>query len=136
MEPGVSADAVGYDREKGAFRNLSYVGNWVKIIDGKRKGEWGIVVGKVGYLPTRGYHAVIHFEDEVLDKRAIGDKIQVKAKVVGLKLVDYPGVRVMNSSPKLKISQPRPVFILVLKSDAYKIVTSSSWPMPRLEQLS
>ena len=40
VEPGVSADAVGYDREKGTFRNLSCVGNWVKIIDGEGKGEW------------------------------------------------------------------------------------------------
>lgn len=101
VEPGVSADGVGEDGEKGAFRNLSCIGNRVKVIDGDGKGVWGIIVGKVGYLPDRSHHVVIHFEDEALDKLAIGDKVQVKAFGVGLKLVDYPSVRVVSSSPGL-----------------------------------
>lgn len=35
VEPGVSADGIGNDREKGAFRNLSCIGNRVKVLEGE-----------------------------------------------------------------------------------------------------
>jgi hypothetical protein len=106
VEPGVSADGVGNAREKGAFRNLSGVGNRVKVIDGEAKGEYGTVVGKVGYIPDggepgRSHHVVLHFEDDVLDNLTIGNKVQIRAHGVGLKFVDYPDVRVISCSPKL-----------------------------------
>jgi len=101
VEPGASADGVGEAREKGAFRNLSCVGNRVRVVDGEAKGEWGTVVGKVGYIPGGGHHVVIDFGEETLEKLTIGDKVQVRAVGVGLKLVDYPGVRVISCSPGL-----------------------------------
>ena len=101
VEPGASADGIGKDREKGAFRNLSCIGNRVRVIDGEAKGEAGVVVGKRGYVAGGGHHVVIHFEEEALEKLAIGDKVQVRAHGVGLSLVDHPGVRVVSSSPGL-----------------------------------
>ncbi|MCW4036700.1 MAG: DUF4438 domain-containing protein [Candidatus Bathyarchaeota archaeon] len=101
VEPGVSADGVGNDNEKGAFRNLSCIGNRVRVTEGEAKGDWGTVIGKVGYLPGRGHHVSMHFGEETLEKLAIGDKVQIKANGAGLKLLDYPGVRVISCSSTL-----------------------------------
>jgi len=101
VEPGVSADGTDTDRAKGGFRNLSNVGNKVKILNGEAKGEWGIVIGKVGYLPGRGHHIVMHFKEETLEKLTIGDKVQIRAKGAGYKLIDYPDVAVVSCGPKL-----------------------------------
>jgi hypothetical protein len=101
VEPGVSADGVGNDGEKGAFRNLSCIGNRVKVLNMEAKGDWGTVVGKIGYLPGRNHHVVINFEEETLAKLAIGDKVQIRVYGAGLELTDYPGVRVMSCSPRL-----------------------------------
>ena len=101
VEPGVSSDGIGDDREKGSFRNLSCVGNEVRVIGGEAKGESGVIVGKVGYMPGGAHHVVIHFDEDVKDRLAIGDKVQVKAFGVGLRLEDHPGVRVVSTSPRL-----------------------------------
>ncbi len=101
VEPGASADGVGNDREKGSFRNLSSVGNKVKIIKGEAKGDKGVVVGKVGYLPGGAHHVLISFGEETLDNLAIGDKVQIRARGIGLRLIDYPDVRVVSTSPEL-----------------------------------
>jgi len=101
-EPGASADGLGEDQEKASFRNLTCIGNEARVTDGEAKGERGIVVGKVGYLDSwRGHHVVIHFEDGALEKLAIGDKVQVKARGVGLQLSNFGGVRVISVSPDL-----------------------------------
>jgi hypothetical protein len=101
VEPGVSADGVGSDGEKGSFRNFPCVGNEVKVFGGDAKGATGIVVGKVGYLPEGRHHVVIHFDDETLEKLAIGDKVQVRSMGLGLKFEDHPDVRVVGLSPQL-----------------------------------
>jgi len=101
VEPGASADGVGNEREKNSFRNLSCIGNQVKIIKGEAKNSIGVVIGKVGYLPNWVHHLVLHFQQETLDNLAIGDKVQVRAFGVGLKLLDYPEVRAVSLSPEL-----------------------------------
>lgn len=101
VEPGVSVDGIGNDRAKGSFRNFTCVGNPAKIVKGEAKGKEGVVVGKVGGLPDRKHHVVVYFEKDVLEDLAIGDKIQVRSSGVGLKLVDYPGVRAVGVSPQL-----------------------------------
>ncbi|MCD6263742.1 DUF4438 domain-containing protein [Candidatus Bathyarchaeota archaeon] len=83
---GVSADGIGSDREKMSFRNFCCIGNEARVVSGMGKGAKGTVVGKIGYLPGRSHHVVIHFKDEDLEKLSIGDKIQVKAWGVGLKI--------------------------------------------------
>lgn len=97
VEPGVSADGMGGDEDKGSFRNFSCIGNTVKIISGDAKGEKGIVIGKVHH----GHHITIHFNDETLEKLTIGDKVQVKVNGVGLKLSNFENFKVMNVSPSL-----------------------------------
>jgi hypothetical protein len=97
VEPGVSADGMGGDEDKGSFRIFSCIGNTVKIISGDAKGDKGIVIGKVHH----GHHITIHFNDETLEKLTIGDKVQVKAHGVGLKLSNFENFKVMNVSPSL-----------------------------------
>jgi hypothetical protein len=101
VEPGVSTDGTGEPREKGSFRNFSCVGNEAKIVKGEAKGERGVVVGKVGYMPEGGHHLVLHFEQKTLEKLSIGDKVQVKSCGVGLEFTDHPGVRAVGISPQL-----------------------------------
>ena len=101
VQSGATADGVGNDREKGSFRSLSCIGNEVRIVDKEAKGGTGVVVGKIGYMPGGAHHVVLHFDDDILDKLSIGDKVQMKAHGIGLELVDYPGVRVVSTSPKL-----------------------------------
>jgi hypothetical protein len=101
VEPGASADGIGEERERNSFRNLTCVGNQVKILGGEAKGEMGTVVGKVGYLPQRAHHVTLHFKESIMEKLAIGDKVQVRAHGVGLEFVEYPGVRVISCSPEL-----------------------------------
>ena len=101
VEPGVSVDGIGNDRAKGSFRNFSCVGNKAKVVKGDAKGKEGVVVGKVGGLPSRGHHVVVYFDDDVLDVLSIGDKVQVRSVGVGLKFTDYPEVRAVGFSPQL-----------------------------------
>ena len=101
VEPGVSVDGIGKDRAKGSFRNFTCVGNIAKVVKGEAKGKEGIVVGKVGELPDRSHHVIIHFEEETLNELSIGDKIQVRSSGVGLKLLDHPEVRAVGISPQL-----------------------------------
>jgi hypothetical protein len=101
VEPGVSADGSGTDRSKGGFRNLSNIGNKVRLLSGESKGKWGVVVGKVGYLPNRSHHIVMHFSEEVVDSLTIGDKVQIRAKGAGYKFLNHSDVAVVSCSPAL-----------------------------------
>jgi hypothetical protein len=62
----------------------------------------GYVTGKHGGIE----HVLIDFEDETTGKLAIGDKVQIKAWGLGLKLEDYPKIRVVNISPDCLRSIP------------------------------
>jgi hypothetical protein len=101
VEPGVSVDGVGNDGAKGSFRNYTCIGNRATVVDGEAKGDKGVVVGKVGYLPKRAHHVIVHFTDNTKEKLSIDDKIQVRSVGVGLKFLDYPEVRAVGISPQL-----------------------------------
>jgi hypothetical protein len=101
VEPGVSIQ----NREKDerfpgganiALNILSCVGNEVVVTTGDAKGERGTVTGKHGGIE----HVLVDFQPETLKKLVIGDKVIVKAFGVGLKLLDFPEVKVMNLDPK------------------------------------
>jgi hypothetical protein len=101
-EPGVATDGLGNDSQKKGYREKTGIGNIVKVLNGEAKGETGTVTGKHGYrLPSRAHHILVHFNEEVLEKLAIGDKLQIKAKSVGLKIEDFDDVLVRSSSPEL-----------------------------------
>jgi len=103
VEPGVSIENKENDARFKQMANtslniLSCVGNEAKVVGtSDAKGEKGIVTGKHGGIE----HVMVDFSEEIMEKLAIGDKMMVKAYGVGLELVDYPEIKVMNIDPGL-----------------------------------
>ncbi|MFB0543604.1 MAG: DUF4438 domain-containing protein [Candidatus Bathyarchaeia archaeon] len=91
--PGVSAEDLDTDRPRGAFINLSCIGNEAKLMSGTAKGATGTVIGKIDP------YVIIHFKEEDLEKLSLGDMIKVKAWGLGLEIKDVEGVKVLSSSP-------------------------------------
>jgi len=110
VEPGVSAENKENDPRHGqrantAFNVLSCVGNEAIVATGDAKGAKGVVTGKHGGID----HVLADFQLEVLEKLMLGDKILVKAYGVGLKLTDFPVIKVMNMDPRfLEALNPKP----------------------------
>lgn len=102
VEPGVSAENKENDARSGlapntAFNVLSCVGNHATVVTGNAKGAKGTVTGKHGGIE----HVLIDFSSTILEKLVIGDKIQVKAYGLGLKLTDFQKISLFNLDPGL-----------------------------------
>jgi hypothetical protein len=101
VEPGVSlSNFTQFQGQPGPNRALnlfSCVGNVAKVVSGEAKGKTGRVTGKHGGID----HVLLDFPPEVLDELVIGDKIQIRARGCGLRLPDFPGVKVLNLDPAL-----------------------------------
>ncbi len=102
VEPAVSVYSVPASRDRTstqnvAFNVLSCVGNEAVVLSGDAKGARGWVIGKHGGAE----HVMVDFPEEVYDKLAIGDVIQVRAVGTGMKLLNIDGVAVMNMGPRL-----------------------------------
>jgi Domain of unknown function (DUF4438), N-terminal/Domain of unknown function (DUF4438), C-terminal len=100
VEPGVSVENKENDARYGqganaAFNLLSCVGNEAVVVSGDAKGARGVVTGKHGGIE----HVLVDFQSETMEKLLLGDKVLVKAFGVGLKLLDFPDVKVMNMDP-------------------------------------
>src|SRR4030065_324470 len=100
VEPSVSVENKENDPRYGqganaAFNVLSCVGNDATVVSGDAKGAKGVVTGKHGGIE----HVLVDFPPETLEKLMLGDKILVKAFGVGLKLTDFPDVKVMSMDP-------------------------------------
>ena len=102
VEPGVSVENKENDARSGqaantAFNVLSCIGNEATVVNGDAKGAKGVVTGKHGGIE----HVLVDFPSEALEKLVLGDRILVKAFGVGLKLVDFPEIKVLNMDPML-----------------------------------
>jgi hypothetical protein len=110
VEPGVSLENKENDPRFGqganaAFNTLSCVGNEAVVVTGEAKGAKGVVTGKHGGIE----HVLTDFQLNILEKLLLGDKVLVKAFGTGLKLLDFPDVKVMNMDPQfLKALNPKP----------------------------
>jgi hypothetical protein len=110
VEPGVSLENKENDPRSGqaantAFNVLTCIGNEAVVVTGEAKGAKGVVTGKHGGIE----HVLVDFPPETLDKLLHGDKILVKAFGVGLKLADFPEIKVMNMDPRfLEALNPKP----------------------------
>ena len=110
VEPGVSVENKENDSRFGrgantAFNVLSCVGNEAVVVTGDAKGAKGVVTGKHGGIE----HVLMDFQPEILEKLLLGDKVLVKAFGVGLKLLDFPDIKVMNMDPRfLEALDPKP----------------------------
>ncbi len=120
VEPGVSiqnADKV----ENTALNIFSCVGNKAIVKSGDAKDAVGYVTGTHGGIE----HVLIHFSEEDKEKMAPDDKILVKGCGQGLKLLDFPEIRVMNIDPEIfdklpmKVVDDKLVFDVVAKAPAY-----------------
>lgn len=101
-EPGVSIENREIDPASGrgpntAFNALSCIGNQAVVVSGEAKGDKGVVTGKHGGVE----HVLADFSAVTMEKLLIGDKILIKAYGVGLKLLDYPQIKVFNTDPSL-----------------------------------
>ena len=110
VEPAVSIK-IGGDQNAG-LNTLACVGDEAVVVSGDAKGEKGVVTGKHGGIE----HVLVDFPLSAMEKMVIGDKIMVKAFGVGLKLVDFPYVKVMNLSPdfleKIGIEQDNDMIVI------------------------
>ncbi len=101
VEPGVSVENKENDARYGqganaAFNILSCVGNEATIVSGDVKGAKGVVTGKHGGIE----HVLVDFKPEIMEKLMLGDKVLVKGFGVGLRLLDFPDIRIMNTDPQ------------------------------------
>jgi hypothetical protein len=101
VEPGVSIENKEKDERfpeaaNRALNVLACVGNEAVVTSETAKGEKGVVTGKHGGIE----HVLVDFQPEIMEKLMIGDKILIKAFGVGLRLLDYPGIKMMNMDPR------------------------------------
>ncbi len=92
---GVATEAVGVGDFAGAYLNFTAIGNEVRILNGEGKGEKGVIVAKFNN------NVLMHFDDQTLEKLAIGDKIQVKARGTGLAIDGFDDVLAINVTPEI-----------------------------------
>ncbi|HMM19198.1 MAG TPA: DUF4438 domain-containing protein [Selenomonadales bacterium] len=94
VEPGVSIRNP-VDVENTALITLACLGNQASVITGDGKGLKGFVTGTHGGRDN----TMVYFDTRELDSLAVGDKVQIKAWGLGLKLLDYPAVQIMSVDP-------------------------------------
>lgn len=80
-----------------ALNVYSCIGNEATIMSGDAKGAKGLVSGKFGHGP----HVILYFEPDVLDKLAVGDRVQVKALGTGLEIEGYEDIKLWSLAPNL-----------------------------------
>jgi hypothetical protein len=96
VEPGVSLKTDN-ELQNAALNTLACVGNVARVVSGDAKGDEGVVTGKHGGIE----HVLVDFADSTLDALAIGDKVQTRARGLGLRLLDMPHIALMNLTPEL-----------------------------------
>jgi hypothetical protein len=97
IQPGVSirhSDS-GANTALGVY---ACVGNRARVMSGAATGATGTVTGKSGRFAD---HVICDFEPSGIERMAPGDRVQVQAYGVGLKLLDFPDVELKGCSPEL-----------------------------------
>ncbi len=96
LEPAVSLKHPENDCNNG-LNLLACVGNEAEVMDGPAAGAIGTVTGKHGGIE----HVFVDFDTATLKKLRYGNRIQITATGLGLKLLDLPEVTVSNMAPSL-----------------------------------
>lgn len=105
IEPGVSAI---FDEEKRGgranmgFNFLACVGNKARLVTGDAKRKSGVVTGHHGGVE----HVTLDFDQAALEKINIDDKILIEGYGQGLKLIDFPEIKVYNLDPAVLHKMP------------------------------
>lgn len=97
VHPGIS---IAYPNDVGnrGLNIFACVGNEATVMTGEGKGIKGIVTGKSGRFSE---HVIVHIPKAAREGLAIGDKIVVKSKGVGMSLEEFPNVKLKSLSPEL-----------------------------------
>ncbi len=110
IEPGVSCSANSekpFEFPNNSLQLLSCIGNEAIIVSGDAKGEKGVVTGHHG----GSEHVMIDFPKKILKQLIYDDKIMIRTRGQGLKLIDYPDIKLYNLDPdllkKMKIKQKK-----------------------------
>ncbi|MGA8206421.1 MAG: DUF4438 domain-containing protein [Candidatus Dormiibacterota bacterium] len=77
-----------------ALHYMVCIGNDAVITSGACAGVRGIVTGEHA-------HVLVDFPPDEVELLTIGDKIQIRAVGLGLRLSDYPGIAIHKCSPRL-----------------------------------
>lgn len=96
VEPAVSLRNPD-DKQNVSLNVLACVGNEAVVVSGDAKGARGRVTGKHGGIE----HVMVDFAPDDMRKMVLGDKVQVWACGLGLRLEDAPEVKVFNADPDL-----------------------------------
>jgi len=100
LEPGVSCTAdthKPFEHPNVSLQLYACAGNRADVISGEAKGAVGTVIGHHG----GSEHVIVEFSRDVKEKLTYDDKIIIRAKGQGLKLVDYPEIQLFNLDPVL-----------------------------------
>ena len=97
IHPGVSIVFPSENGNRG-LNTFACVGNEAFVMSGGGKGTRAVVTGKSGRFSE---HVILHVPKAARTRLAIGDKIVVRSRGVGLSLRDLPGVRLKSLSPEL-----------------------------------
>lgn len=92
---GVATVGAGSDYQTTSWLNFTSIGNEVRVLGGEARGGKGVVIGKFGR------YVLVHFEDAVLDKLAIDDRLHIKARGVGLEIQGFKDVFTHGITPEL-----------------------------------
>jgi hypothetical protein len=97
VEPDVTIQ--GRDRpspSECALAILACIGNEAEVLSGEARGAKGYYIGR-----HAGSDDKVWFPKEVVEKLALNDRVQVKAKGVGLKIEGFEDVKINKLSPEL-----------------------------------
>ncbi len=97
VHPGVSISHPADTGNRG-LNIFACVGNEAFLMTGAAKGEKGIVTGKSGRFSEQ---VILHFPKAVRESIAIGDKIVVRSKGVGMVVAEHESVKFKSLSPEL-----------------------------------
>ncbi len=100
IEPGVSCSANSekpFEFPNNSLQFLSCVGNEAVIVSGDAKGVKGTVTGHHG----GSEHVMVDFPQKILKQLTYDDKIIIRTHGQGLKLIDYPDIKLYNLDPNL-----------------------------------
>ena len=92
---GVATMGKGSERSESSWLDYTSIGNEVKVLSGDARGKKGVVIGKFGS------YVLVHFDEEILEKLAVDDKLQVKARGVGLEIKGFEDVFIHGVTPEV-----------------------------------
>ena len=98
VEAGVSAGCEEARRHL-ALQFLACLGNTVRVVSGPAAGAAGTVVGKHAFV-------LADFPQAALDELAPGDRLLVRGRGQGLRLLDLPDVALRSLGPELLAALP------------------------------